>query len=469
MDPFLGVLRACEVIAMPAPPSIRTSADDATRIFIDDDAYILTFGDEFSKPLQFWQGYGSGGTWATSFSPHLEDKRYIRENRELQFYADPDMTTLPAAFTATGGSLAINATPLSAAAQVETGGLGFGSGLISTEMTFSLTHGYVEVRADVPDQVGFWSAFWLLPSEGGWSAEIDVFEFLGEDTGLMHTNVWKDGTPDSAGILVKGASEGFHTYGLLWEADSIAWYYDGMLVREEAMALSEEMYLILNLAVGGWAKDPDATTNFADPLRIDYVRAFELESSSSRNPAVTDGTSARERPVGTSASEIIDGTRWADFATAGAGNDTLYGDGGDDLLFGEVGDDQIFGHAGHDQLYGGAGRDKLIGGMGSDVLEGGAGADHLWGGSYKADNVADTFVFIKGCGTDYIHDFEPDLDTIAIFGHPLTYDKVVADMKDEEWALKLCLDGKQSSDAVYLVGVTMHQLSPHDFEFMPFS
>ncbi|MCZ0964620.1 family 16 glycosylhydrolase, partial [Paracoccus benzoatiresistens] len=329
--------------------------------------------------------------------------------------------------------------------------------MLTTEMSFSVATGHIEIRADVPDEVGLWSAFWLLPADGDWSAEIDVFEFLGENTGILHTNVWSDGSPDSLAVAVEGAGEGFHTYGLLWTSDSMAWYYDGALVREENVVLTEEMYLILNLAVGGWAADPDTTTDFSDALRVDYIRVYELEARNTRNPSLSEEPSLADRQgVGSDASDLMDGSRWADLIAAGSGNDTVYGDDGNDRLFGGAGDDQLFGHAGADYLAGESGKDKLIGGLGSDVLVGGGGTDHLWGGNYKKDGSSDVFVFGRGCGVDYIHDFEPGTDRIDIASLPLTFDKLVAGMKDEGWAVRVNLGTGPdlTPDAIYLVGLS---------------
>ncbi len=454
---------------MSFPSHILPARDVQPFLVIGGETYVPTFADDFAADEpSVWRGYGSGGTWATSFSPHQEDARTIASNGELQYYADPDMTLLPGAFTMDGQAVSIAATPLSAGQRAHAGGLGYGSGLLTTEMSFSLATGYVEIRADVPDETGLWSAFWLLPSDGGWSAEIDVFEFLGEDTDSLHTTFWSDGRPDSLSVAVDGAGDGFHTYGLLWTAGGLGWYYDGALVHEEDRAPTEKMFLVLNLAVGGWAADPDATTDFGDRLRADYIRVYELEASATRNPAIGEGPLPDGGQAGSDAGELIDGSRWADRIHAGGGHDTVYGDGGDDSLFGGAGGDQLFGHGGADRLAGGGGRDKLVGGLDRDVLVGGKGTDHLWGGNYRADGSADVFVFKRGCGVDYIHDFEAGRDRIDIASLPLTADGLVAGLRDEGWAVRVNLglgpDG--TPDAVYLVGLSSHDISRQDFELM---
>jgi len=455
---------------MSSSPVTASQTGPAPYILIGGESHVLTFADEFNGATgSFWQGFGSGGTWATSFSPHLEDTRTITRNRELQIYVDPDMDMFPTPFTLGDGVMTLHAAPLSAEQRVMAGGPAFGSGMLSTEMTFSFSGGYLEIRADVPDQVGLWSAFWLLPVDGSWSAEIDVFEFLGEDAGTFHTNLWKKGTPDAAYLPRTGAGEGFHTYGLFWGDEVIQWYFDGQLVRETSAAITEEMYLIINLAVGGWAQAPDSSTDFSDGLSIDYIRVYEPEDDPTRNAAFHGEVFlGNDLHCGGAGNDLINGTRWGDRISAGMGDDTVYGDDGSDTLAGDAGQDRLFGHAGDDQLDGGEDKDHLVGGRGSDVLAGGPDLDHLWGGAYAPDGCSDRFVFAAGCGTDYVHDFEPGVDRIDLSA--LNPDALTAGdaLRDEGWATRLDLSALAGmpGDAVYLVGISREQISWNDFIFV---
>ncbi len=457
----------------PAPKAARQSVqsvqDVASTIMIDGQEFVLTFNDEFTgTTASFWKGHGSGGIWSTSYSPHLDDARSNAANNELQYYVDPDMTDLPAAVTVDDGALTIHATELDASQRALADGQGYTSGLISTEMSFHMREGYIELSADIPDQTGFWSAFWLLPADGDWSAEIDLFEFLGEDAGTLHTNVWDDGTPDAEAISTPHAGEGFHTYGLYWDDSVIRWFYDGVMIREEAGTVDEEMYLIFNLAVGGWAEDPDASTDFSDGLSIDYLRVYELEDSPDRNPQIVDGGYAsRAYHEGTEGSDTVQGSRWNDTVEGGAGNDSVFGDAGDDVLLGGAGEDSLFGNAGDDRLDGGDGRDTLVGGQGADTIGGGAGTDHIWGGSYGADGHGDVFVFDAGSGTDYVHDFEDGIDRISLTGLVTDWNQVAPAISDQGWAsyLNLAAAGGDCGDGLYLVGVSAATLDASDFLF----
>lgn len=448
--------------------SATTSNPGSARtITIDGADYVLTFGDEFKgSTVSFWNGYGNGGLWATSFSPHLDDTRSISSNNELQYYTDPDMSGLPNPFTLDGGVLTISASEFNATQRQLADGYDYGSGMLSTEMTFGASSGYIEISADVPDEQGFWSAFWLLPTDGDWSSEIDIFEILGGSADTIHTNVWTDGTPDAAYLTGTDAADGFHTYGLFWDAESIQWFYDGELIRETANTVTEEMFLIINLAVGGWAGDPDGTTDFGDGLSIDYVHVYELETDPNRNPAMQGDTFVPDDPdVGTAQTEVINGSRWGDVIDAQAGDDTVYGDGGDDILSGGTGADRLFGQGGDDSLSGGAGNDHLIGGAGADRLDGGAGTDHMWGGSYGADGSRDTFVFSPGSGADYVHDFEVAFDLIDVSAYGVDWSTVQSTLSDQSWATRLDLAalGGAAGDVVYLANVAPADLGTDNF------
>ncbi|PYE81396.1 family 16 glycosylhydrolase [Pseudoroseicyclus aestuarii] len=435
---------------------------------VDGRTYTLAFGDEFDAPdpARFWAGFGKGGVWTTSFSPHLDDTRSIAANNELQHYIDPDAEDLPNPFTVQDGSLMIRATPLTPEQQALSGGQPYGSGMISSELSHSMRHGFIELRADVPDERGLWSAFWLLPSDGDWSAEVDLAEVLGGEAGTLHQNVWESGDPDASLALETGAGTGFHTYGLHWTETHLQWYFDGELVRETEAVIDEDMYLILNLAVGGWAEIPDDSTDFSDGLRIDYVRVYVPDESGGCGTALP---LQGERGGGTLADDVLNGSRWGDVLNGLAGEDRIFGKGGGDRITGGSGVDRLFGQEGQDALLGGAGADHLVGGTGEDRLQGGTGTDHIWGGSYGADGARDVFVFAPGDGRDYIHDFEPGLDVIELAALAADPARILAHAEDKGWALRLDLAaaGAQEGDALYLAGVSAAQLGAESFQTGP--
>ena len=463
-DPLAGDPAITEGTA-PDEPLISDPNGSINSISIAGETYVLTFNDEFrGSAVSFWDGHGKGGLWSTSFSPHLDDTRFIAANNELQYYLDPDMTALPNPFDVGDGLLTITASALDAAQQTLAEGQSYSSGMIATEMSFGTDAGYIEMRADLPAQTGLWSAFWLMPVDDDWSAELDIVEVLGEDAGTLHTNVWDHGVPNPGYTQDTGAGEGFHDYGVYWDDSVIQWYFDDQLIRETANTIHEEMYLIINLAVGGWAEDPDATTDLSDGISVDYVRVYELETDPDRNARIDDGTFvSQELKGGTTGDDVINGSRWGDVVTAQDGADIVYGKEGDDALSGGAGDDRLYGQAGSDVLQGGDGNDHLSGGTGADRLTGGAGTDHLWGGT---DSTADVFVFGTGSGTDYVHDFEVGTDRIDLGDLSWQLDTVLSQLDDQGWATRIDLaaGGGASDDAVYLVGLSADQVTADIFE-----
>ena len=72
-------------------------------------------------------------------------------------------------------------------------------------------------------------------------------------------------------------SQGFHTYGVLWEEDLVIWYVDGQEVqRITGPRVSDEpMNIIAQLVVGSeWIGSPTAASIPA-VFEIDYIRVWQ--------------------------------------------------------------------------------------------------------------------------------------------------------------------------------------------------
>lgn len=169
------------------------------------------------------------------------------------------------------------------------------SGMISTggnswqaPAKHAFRYGYFESRIKIPAGQGLWPAFWMLPTDYGWPPELDILEVLGHDTKTAHMNShWTDvngGHQQNMTDFVSDVplSEGWHTYAVDWQADKLVWYIDGVARKTltGAAVPQEDMYLLVNLAVGGnWPGSPDATTQFPATMEVDYVRTYQLEDA----------------------------------------------------------------------------------------------------------------------------------------------------------------------------------------------
>ncbi|WP_342359365.1 family 16 glycosylhydrolase [Terrarubrum flagellatum] len=253
----------------------------------------LTFSDEFNS-FKLWDGtsgldtrpaFAMSGTWA--------DQGFAWSGASDTWYVQPN--NLGAAsnpFSVNNGVLTITASRSATTFSDPKGTYEYTSGVITTAHEFAQTYGYFEIRAKTSDAPGTLPAFWLLPADGSWPPELDVMEISGsQPTTLLNTaHSARSGaykidsshffTADTTTIA--NASAGFHTYGVDWEADKIAWYYDGQKVFETATPsdMNKPMYLVANLNVGGKIEGhPDASQPFSASYQIDYIRAYTKQTN----------------------------------------------------------------------------------------------------------------------------------------------------------------------------------------------
>jgi len=142
------------------------------------------------------------------------------------------------------------------------------------------------IRMPAGDQT--FPAFWLLPvseSERGNEyrsrPEIDAVEFYRSwSSWEHHVHTTCDGSPEDAGKSFAGAdsTDGFHTIGIWWRPGRIDWYVDGepsWTYRGCGVPTAEDqMYLILNQAVGNAAPEPSPSASFPKDMLVDYVRVW---------------------------------------------------------------------------------------------------------------------------------------------------------------------------------------------------
>ncbi|HWU04488.1 MAG TPA: glycoside hydrolase family 16 protein [Novosphingobium sp.] len=185
-------------------------------------------------------------------------------------------------FTTGPQGLTITARKVSPALQARMFGRQWASGLLTTKFSFEQHQGYFEADMDLPVcQKGAWPAFWVVPAKGPWPlhGEIDMPETIGDGKIHWGTISGATGRKEEAHVVTPGdCSRSWHRYGMLWQGDSVGYYYDRHLVGQAKAAAdyTEPMYIILNLAVGGsWPGPPDpAATQIT--MRVRRVSAWPL-------------------------------------------------------------------------------------------------------------------------------------------------------------------------------------------------
>lgn len=134
-------------------------------------------------------------------------------------------------------------------------------------------YGYFEARIRFDVKGGAHPAFWLFPTSGRWTSEIDIVEYLGSwaragERGdqyhtATHTNFGATSLPERIkGRTINGA---WRRYGVLWTEKTLTFYLDRRQVRQMPNpGIHEPMYPIINLAVGTqWALNSRPGDDFA--------------------------------------------------------------------------------------------------------------------------------------------------------------------------------------------------------------
>ncbi|MDT0577009.1 family 16 glycosylhydrolase [Croceicoccus sp. F390] len=456
-DSFAGLKAAMQQVGKDA---VLNLGDDDVLVFknvaVDDleagdfllpvaaEGRVPLFNEEFDDLSLFT---GSSGTWKTSY---YYGDRTLSGNGERQLYVDAGYKGLGIdPFSIKDGILSITAERASAQTKAVTG-LDFTSGLLTSEQTFSIQYGVFEMRAQLPAGKGLWPAFWLLPADGNWPPELDIMEVLGGTPEILHTTVHSQasGSHTSISSVTAGAdlSAGFHTYGVDWQKDQITWYLDGVKVSSAPTPddMHGPMYMLANLAVGGWAGKPSDRLTHAE-MQIDYIRAYQKapehpaaempqhwQSFGKEQFATLDGSNAKQSwnwsyRLGATERGVKLVGDWARYAH---GNDL------DNFIQGSN-----------------APYNELAGGGGNDVLRGGGGVD--------------VFIVRDGDGNDTVLDFSNrpgNSDKLELDGfHFEHFDDVLAWSFQDGADTLIRLDEDQ---ALLLKNVSLHDLSAEQFVFM---
>ena len=152
--------------------------------------------------------------------------------------------------------------------------------------------GYIEARIKIPSGRGVWPAFWTVGNIDAWpeEGEFGIMEARGYQPQAVYQTLHGPtltGDPWQQSHETTGPLWGrrFHRYGVLWGPRKVTFYVDGRptSVRSASEIPADAVwpfqsfphYLILNVAIGGWAGSPDRTTRFPRAMLIDYVRVYQ--------------------------------------------------------------------------------------------------------------------------------------------------------------------------------------------------
>ena len=243
------------------------------RHFFDDfqgEKIIMPDGSRklYPNPKSWGYTLSPGVKWPDSYG---NGTNYLEANGECQIYLHPfvnkiDGKPLPIdgrfdPFDVTKDGLKITARPLSPEQRVsyKAGKFRFfGSGILITK--FSFKYAKIKVVAKLPSADGSWPAIWMLAKNDIWPPEMDILEGMpwGKHKNEIHSGFigTNDEKSSSFGDWYKinaDISKSFHTYELDWSESNIQMKFDNNIIwsRPTPLSMHQEMYLIINLAVGG--------------------------------------------------------------------------------------------------------------------------------------------------------------------------------------------------------------------------
>lgn len=231
--------------------------------FPELEGWKLVFEDQFDGPKLDYEKWTPKDPWGVERNGELQGysrQNFIQENGVLTIVAEKT----PAFYDGKRRE--------------------YRSGMMTTTRKFSQRYGRFAIRCRIPRGQGLWPAFWMLPEPPSWPPEIDVFEILGQEPDRAYlSHHWLDERIEEDPLQSQTGeyrgpdfSESFHVFAVDWEPGRIRWFIDGVLRHEDRTRVPEvPMFLLVNLAVGGWADDPDENTKFPARFEIDWVRAWE--------------------------------------------------------------------------------------------------------------------------------------------------------------------------------------------------
>jgi beta-glucanase (GH16 family) len=218
------------------------------------------------------------------------------------------------------------------------------SARLLTQGKLTAQYGFIESRLRMPYGQGIWPAFWMLGSNinsVGWPAcgEADIMENIGS---VPNTNWGSLHAPNfnPSQTFVLGSpnvyNTAYHLFQASWTPNCFTFLMDGSAYHSQSInddptwPFNEQMFFILNVAVGGnWPGNPDGTTSFPQNLLADYVRVYRLTGVAS-NEVISLFSAANSKFVSAenAGGSPLDGNRtvaqgWEQFLVVDLGGNTV--------------------------------------------------------------------------------------------------------------------------------------------------
>lgn len=145
--------------------------------------------------------------------------------------------------------------------------------LITSTPSVALQYGYIEERAKLPKQAGFWPGFWTwqVPGVNQW-VETDAYEYYSNNP----TSLYLTQHSGAGGQCVVNPgfdpSSDFHTYASAILSTGTKWYVDGKEVCSTPATAGNKANIISNLFV--YSQKPPAPGT-VETKQVDYIKVWQ--------------------------------------------------------------------------------------------------------------------------------------------------------------------------------------------------
>jgi beta-glucanase (GH16 family) len=181
------------------------------------------------------------------------------------------------------------------------------SGRMNTENKQNFQYGILVASIQIPNTTnqGLWPAFWALGSNIGsvgwptcgesdimenWSTQVDNGPGPGGNSATIHTAKTGGSGVNARYSFPSGeaADTAFHTYGIIWTQNQMQFFVDnaatpfftttpGSLPSGDTWPFNQNMFTLLNVAVGGTLGGSTSGLSNPGPMTVDYVRYYTAQ------------------------------------------------------------------------------------------------------------------------------------------------------------------------------------------------
>ena len=234
-------------------------------------------------------------------------------NQEIETYCGPagysaNPANCPSSFSSSTSNAYVDGAGHLVIQVINNGGTWY-SARMKTQGLENFQYGRIEASIQLPNTTnpGLWPAFWSLGSDiatNPWPTcgEVDFMEnwspqvLNGPGPAANKTTLHTAATGGSGTGAVytfppgQQADTGYHTYGTIWSANMMQFYIDDptkpFLIKTpsdlssgDTWPFNAQLFLLLNVAVGGTLGGSTTSTPSPDQMLVDYVRQYQPASA----------------------------------------------------------------------------------------------------------------------------------------------------------------------------------------------